>query len=158
MPVTNRNPGAAPGQPNTPGQTTTAPAKKPSPFWAAVKWLAGGAVLGIASYEGLRFYKRMKGEKVDPDQPALNPGDGGQRGPSMGGMGMGGMPQMMPFPMPMPYPLPTGGGYAAAPPQANPAPPAPVEVPSAKQSRADKRQQKLEQRLAAIEAELEDDY
>jgi len=95
--------------------------KKASPFWAAVKYLGGGVVLGIAGYEGLRYWRKLKGESTEPVQ--LNPGHQQQ---AMGSAPIGLMPQMMPFPLPMPYPLPQMG---FAPPMQPQAPVAPAFAP-----------------------------
>lgn len=95
------------------------PEKKASPIWNAIKWLAGGAILGIASFEGVRLYKKVRGVNDDPDKPIANPGQQ-QALPAMSNV----QPSVMHFPFPIPYPMGGMGGMghptAAAEPQRNP--------------------------------------
>lgn len=135
------------------------PVKKTSKFWEHVKWLGGGIVLGIAGYEGLKFWKRIRGEgpERNPDAAAIeSPSPSPSMG--MGGMGMGMgpsvMPQILPIPQPVPYPYPQPHPPAAP---AAAAPAADLEADlSPKERRARNRQRKLEKRLADLEAILED--
>lgn len=141
--------------PNPPPQ----PVKKTSKFWEHVKWLGGGIVLGIAGYEGLKFWKRLRGEgpERNPEAAAIeSPSPSPSMG--MGGMGMGMgpsvMPQILPIPQPVPYPYPQP--HPPAPPAAAaPAPDLEADL-SPKERRARNRQRKLEKRLADLEAILED--
>lgn len=128
--------------------------KKKSGFWSAVKWLGGGVVLGIAGYEGLKFWRKVRGE----DTPAEDPRTANPTAPMMGASPMLGMlpPQVMPVPMPMPYPMPSLTTPAPAP---APAPAAPADADlTAKERRERNRQRRLEQRIEQIEALMEEDF
>lgn len=137
---------------SVPPPPAPAPAtKKKSGIWNALKWLGGGVVLGIAGYEGLKMWKRLKGENGDvelnPGAAALPPAQGQHPGP------MSVVPQPMPFPFPMPWPAPAAPQHA---PQAVANPVADDDV-SPKERRAARKQRQLEERLARIEEAIEEE-
>ncbi len=125
MPIRNPN-GGAPPPPQPPAPPAPAP-KKESKVWTALKYLLGGAALGIASYEGVRFYRKtIRGEQLDP---VSNPGPGG---PAMPAALPQMVPQMMPFPIPTPFPMPTMQPQAAMPPPESPGHTIVVQAPNGK--------------------------
>ncbi len=112
MPRRERNePPPPPGAPEVPHhEHAPRPVKKTR--WAWAKWLGRGIVLGIAGYEGLRFWKKIKGVKEEGDV------EGNPRPASMPAFMP---PQVIPLPIPVPQFMPVNmAPFGPPPPLTNP--------------------------------------
>lgn len=105
---TRRNPNGYPPPPN--GQPPAPPAPQPQTVvvkkdrWGWAKWIGGGIILGIAGWEGLRWWKKVRGVR-NPDDGE----DGPRQVAPAGNMATPQLPQVIPFPMPVPQLIPMPG-------------------------------------------------